>query len=58
MGPTVSDLVVLVLVIGLIVSGIFLIHSMQVTRSLVRVRIAGVVSLVLMVLLIAFVATR
>ncbi len=53
-----SDLVVLVLVIGLIVSGIFLIHSMQVTRSLVRVRIAGVVSLVLMVLLIAFVATR
>jgi hypothetical protein len=58
MGPTVSDIVVLLLVIGLIVSGIFLIHSMQVTRSLVRVRIAGVVSLVLMILLIAFVATR
>ena len=58
MGPTVWDLVVLLIVIGLIVSGAFLVHSMTVTRSLKRVRIAGLVSLVLMIALIAIVATR
>lgn len=52
------DLLVLILVVGLIVSGAFLVHSMTVTRSLKRVRIAGMVSLVLMIALIAFVVTR
>ena len=52
------DLIVLILVAGLIVSGAFLVHSMTVTRSLKRVRVAGVVSLVLMIVLIAIVVTR
>ena len=52
------DLLVLIIVVGLIASGAFLVHSMTVTRSLKRVRIAGLVSLVLMIALIAIVVTR
>ena len=43
------DLVGLVLVLGLIASGGFLIHSMEVARSVSRVRLAAVLSIVFMI---------
>lgn len=47
MGRAVNDLLVLALVVADIVAGAFLIHSMTVTRSVVRVRAAALVSIVL-----------
>lgn len=42
-----NDALALALLIGVLASGAYLIHSMTVTRSVVRVRIAAVVSIVL-----------
>lgn len=50
----VSEWIGLVLIIGLIVSGVYLVHSMTVTRSLVRVRVAAIVSLVFMIAFMAY----
>jgi hypothetical protein len=44
-----ADLVGLALIVGLILAGAFLVHSMSVTRSLIRVRVAALVSIVLMI---------
>ena len=49
MGLAVVDLVGLVLVLGLIGSGAFLVHSMEVTRSVARVRLAAVLSIAFMI---------
>jgi hypothetical protein len=49
MGRAVVDLVGLVLVIGLIASGGFLMHSLEVTRSPVRVRVGALLSIVFMI---------
>ena len=46
-----ADLVALALIVGLIVAGVFLIQSMSSSRSLLKVRAAALVSIVLMVLL-------
>jgi hypothetical protein len=46
-----ADLVALALIVGLIVAGMFLIQSMTSSRSILRVRAAALVSIVLMVLL-------
>ncbi|NIV80010.1 MAG: hypothetical protein GWN39_15005 [Thermoplasmata archaeon] len=43
------DVVGLALLLGLIASGTFLMHSMEVTRSVTRVRIAAVLSIVFMI---------
>jgi len=43
----VNDLVVVAIVIGLVVSGYYLIHTMTVTRDVLRFRVAIVVSIVL-----------
>ena len=51
MGRDVSELLVLALVVGDIAAGAFLIHSMTVTRSVVRVRAAALVSIVLTIAL-------
>ena len=51
MGRDVNDLLVLALVVGDIVAGAFLIHSMTVTRSVFRVRAAALVSIVLTIAL-------
>lgn len=42
-----NDTLALALLVGVLASGAYLIHSMTVTRSVVRVRIAAVVSIVL-----------
>ena len=42
-----NDLVVVAIVIGLVVSGYYLIHTMTVTRDVLRFRVAIVVSIVL-----------
>ena len=42
------DVVGLALLIGLVASGTFLMHSMEVTRSVARVRLAAVLSIVFM----------
>ena len=44
-----NDTLALVLLIGILASGAYLIHSMTVTKSLVRVRIAVVVSLIFVI---------
>ena len=46
-----NDLVVVAIVIGLVVSGYYLIHTMTVTRDVLRFRVAIVVSIVLTVAL-------
>ncbi len=43
------DLVGMALVIGLIASGGFLLHSLEVTRSPVRVRVGALLSIVFMI---------
>jgi hypothetical protein len=48
-GPPMVDLVGLALLLGLIASGTFLMHSMEVTRSVPRVRMAALVSVVFMI---------
>jgi len=52
----VVDLVGLVMILGLVGSGAFLIHSMEVTRSLPRVRLAAVLSIVFMIAFIIYVS--
>jgi hypothetical protein len=47
----VNDLLVLALVVGDIVAGAFLMHSMTVKRSVARVRAAALVSIVLTIAL-------
>ena len=42
-----NDTLALALLIGMLASGAYLIHSMTVTRSVMRVRIAAIVSIVL-----------
>ena len=42
-----NDTLALVLLIGVLASGAYLIHSMTVTRSVARVRVAAIVSIVL-----------
>jgi len=42
-----NDTLALALLIGVLASGAFLIHSMTVTRSVLRVRVAAAVSIVL-----------
>jgi hypothetical protein len=51
MGRAVNDLLVLALVVGDIVAGAFLMHSMTVKRSVARVRAAALVSIVLTIAL-------
>lgn len=51
-GRHMVDLVGLALLIGVLASGTFLMHSMQVSRSIPRVRFAAVVSLLFMIGLI------
>ena len=58
MGLAVVDLVGLVLILGLVGSGAFLIHSMEVTRSLTRVRLAAVLSIVFMIAFIIYVSVE
>lgn len=50
------DIVGLVLILGLVGSGAFLLHSMEVTRSLQRVRLAAVLSIVFMIAFIFYVS--
>ena len=57
MGPDVSELYGLAILIGLIASGVYLIHSMTVTRSVAHVRLAALVSIVFMVLLMVYMST-
>lgn len=47
-GRPMVDVVGLALLIGLVASGTFLMHSMEVTRSVARVRLAAVLSIVFM----------
>ena len=42
-----DDTLALALLIGVLASGAYLIHSMTVTRSVARVRVAAIVSIVL-----------
>ena len=49
MERAVVDWIGLVLIIGLIGSGIFMVHSMERGRSLLQVRFAAVVSIIFMV---------
>lgn len=56
MGLAVVDLVGLALILGLVGSGAFLLHSMEVTRSLPRVRLAAVLSIVFMISFIFYVS--
>ncbi len=50
------DTVGLILILGLVGSGAFLLHSMEVTRSLPRVRIAAVLGIVFMIAFIIYVS--
>jgi hypothetical protein len=50
MGPPVVDWYGLALISGLIASGIYMVHSMTVTKSIVRVRASALVGIVLMML--------
>ena len=43
------DLLGLGLLIGLLVSGTFLMHSMEVSRSVIRVRVSALMSIVFMI---------
>jgi hypothetical protein len=56
MGLAVVDTVGLILILGLVGSGAFLLHSMEVTRSLPRVRIAAVLGIVFMIAFIIYVS--
>jgi len=56
MGLAVVDTVGLILILGLVGSGAFLIHSMEVTRSLPRVRIAAVLGILFMIAFIIYVS--
>jgi hypothetical protein len=58
MGPAVSELIGLALIVGLVASGAYLVHSMTVTQSLVRVRISALVSLVFMILFMFWMSSR
>ncbi len=42
-----NDILALALLVGVLASGAYLIHSMTVTRSVARVRVAAIVSIVL-----------
>jgi hypothetical protein len=58
MGPAVSDLIGLALIVGLVISGVYLVHSMTVTQSVTGVRVSALVSIVLMILFMAWISTR
>ena len=50
MGPPVVDWYGLALIVGLITSGVYMVHSMTVSRSIVRVRVSALVGIVMMML--------
>ncbi len=56
MGLAVVDLVGRALSLGLVGSGAFLLHAMEVTRSLPRVRLAAVLSILFMITFIFYVS--
>ena len=55
MGRTVVDLVGLLLVVGLVISGGFLMHSIEVTRSPVRVRVSALLSIGFMIAFVVYI---
>ena len=49
------DLVGLLLVVGLVISGGFLMHSIEVTRSPVRVRVSALLSIGFMIAFVVYI---